>query len=88
MFEGFVKKTVRIQGMKDNEFILDKGEFKEKMIEKREILGNSDQTEWIYERKILKIKEFIFSSFRAYSVNWPFICFSGFGNYLVIINVF
>ena len=74
--------------MKDCEFILDKAEFSEKRIKLKEIKGNSDQTEWIYERKILKVREFIYSIFRAYSVNWPFICFSGFGNYLVIINVF
>ena len=42
----------------------------------------------MFDRKILKVREYIFSSFRAYSVNWPYICFSGLGNDLCVINAF
>ena len=39
-------------------------------------------------RKNIVINEYIYSAFTAYSVNWPFISFSGFNNNLIVINAF
>ena len=33
-------------------------------------------------------KSYIFSSVRAFYVNWPYVCFSGLQNYLLIVNVY
>jgi hypothetical protein len=33
-------------------------------------------------------KSYIFSSVRAFFVNWPYVCFSGLENYLFVIDVF
>jgi len=33
-------------------------------------------------------KSYIYSSVRAFSINWPYVAFSGLENYILLVNLF
>ena len=42
----------------------------------------------MYENEIIKADTYIFSSVRAFSLHWPYICFSGLENFLMVCNLY
>lgn len=85
--DEFAQRTVRVHGMRDDEFVFDKAVYEEKELEQKEDVNKEHQLKTFNRRNVV-INQYKYSAFTAFSVNWPFIAFSGFNNNLVIINVF
>ena len=74
-------KEIRIVSLKDDEFLFTRAEFDDVM-EK----DDEGKAQWI--QKNIQYFEYIFTPVRAFSINWPYVAFSGLGNYLLIVNAF
>lgn len=85
--DGFLKKVIRVHGMRDDEFVFDKASFEEKEHDQVEDINKEHQYKTCVRRNLV-INEYMYSAFTAYSVNWPFIAFSGFNNNVIVINAF
>ena len=77
---GEKHSKIFLNSVLDDEFVIDKVTYKEKM--KSSCQGEDGPEEDI------KYFDFSYSPIRAFSINWPYFAFSGFNNYLVIVNAF
>ena len=87
------KKEIRILSNKDTEFMLDKCSYEDVREDPISTSGllpeiNPRMQRYNYVQKNEVYNNYIFSPLRAFSMCWPFIAFSGLGNYILLINAY
>ena len=90
--DGYLKSL----SLKDDEFIIDQG-FDTSAVDNRgghEWLPPINDIDCVThfqtnstESSFVK-KSYVYSSVRAFSINWPYVAFSGLENYILLINLF
>jgi hypothetical protein len=90
---NIVAKEIRILSLKDTEFMLDKCTYDDCKVNSQDDqmfpdIVKSSNKKHKYEQKNEIYYNYIYSPLRAFSMCWPFIAFSGLGNFIILINAY
>jgi len=67
--------------MRDDEFLFTRSEYEDTLD-----VGEDGKEVWVQSN--IQYFEYIYTPIRAFSINWPYVAFSGLGNFLIIVNAF
>jgi len=74
-------KEIRLISLKDDEFILTRADYEDIFEEEQ-----GKKSGWV--QKNIQYFEYIYAPLRAFSINWPYVVFTGIGNFIIIVNAF
>lgn len=89
------QKELKALSLKDDEFIIDQAFEGEQSCDtiSSEMRDQAHKVQYVdgLHRCTFKTfikKSYIYSSVRAFSINWPYVAFSGLENYILLVNLF
>lgn len=81
------RKTFRILSMRDDKYLFDKTEFKES-VEIQDQVDQEQSQKRTYSYYDKKSWVYTYSAMTAFSINWPYVTFTGLTNHIILINAF